>query len=132
MRPNRRLLIIFLFLALISLTINAKKSCNLKIDRKNINVGIVYDTDPVKTYIIKFKNKSKKRLKITDIRTSCGCLSAEYPRYMIDPGKGGEIKLVLDLTNFHPMEIEKKAGIYTNLDESPQVVMLTGEFRYAN
>ncbi len=43
--------------------------------------------------IFKFKNTGNQPLIITNIQTSCGCTTPEWPRDPIMPGTSGEIKV---------------------------------------
>ena len=63
-------------LLLIALPLNAQK---LQVIDKEIDCGKVEYNKPV-TASFKMKNKGGKRLTISDVRVSCGCISTEYPK----------------------------------------------------
>ncbi|MEM6965861.1 MAG: DUF1573 domain-containing protein [Bacteroidota bacterium] len=51
-------------------------------------------------HTFKFKNTGEVPLLIGDANTTCGCTVPTYPREYIQPGKGGEIKVIFDTKNF--------------------------------
>lgn len=50
-------------------------------------------------HTFKFKNTGEVPLLIGDARSTCGCTVPSYPQEYIQPGKGGEIKVVFDTKN---------------------------------
>lgn len=48
------------------------------------------------TAIFSFKNTGKYPLLIHNVETSCGCTSSEWPRYLINPTKSEEIRVIYD------------------------------------
>lgn len=130
---NSRVIILMLSLALLMVFVPsyARKTAKIKVDKTTIDVGVMDNISNVRTISIGFVNKGKEKLKISEIRTSCGCLTVTYPQYLIAPGEKGMIKAVLDLRNLSPMHIDKKIAIYSNSKKSPLVITVTGEYKYA-
>ncbi len=48
------------------------------------------------TAIFKFKNISKQDIQLTNVKTSCGCTGADWPREVIKKKKDGEIIVKYD------------------------------------
>jgi hypothetical protein len=48
------------------------------------------------TYRFKFKNTGTVPLKITDVKTSCGCTASDYTRSPVPPGGDGFVEVVFD------------------------------------
>ena len=54
------------------------------------NMGTILWEQP-KTAVFKLTNKSSNPLRITNVRTDCGCTSVSFPKEEIEPGGTGEI-----------------------------------------
>ncbi|RYD75986.1 MAG: DUF1573 domain-containing protein [Sphingobacteriales bacterium] len=100
----KQLLLLFLVAASFSFTSkNAKLPVNstfavvadnqttVKWENQEIDLGIIKHQVP-KTVEFVFTNTGKTPLIITDVKTSCGCTVAEYPKEPIAPGAKGAIK----------------------------------------
>lgn len=118
-------------LSLVAIPLSAGKSPKLKLERTDIDLGVVYNKQPTLDFVIKFTNGGREQLRITEIRSSCPCLSTEYPRGMIAKGQKGEIKATLDLRAFTAGNFEKKLQIFSNSSKEPQVIVVHGEYKYA-
>ena len=51
----------------------------LQVTRPTVNCGPVAYNKPI-TATFEMRNKGNRKLKITDVRTSCGCIGVEYPK----------------------------------------------------
>ncbi len=60
-----------------------------------------------------FRNTGEKLLFINDVRSSCGCTIADYPKDPIVPGKGGKITAMFT-TLRHPGEHRKLVMVKAN------------------
>lgn len=88
------------------------------------DLGRITQGQPV-TVSYQFVNKGKTPLVISEVRASCGCTAAEYPRTPIAPGQTGVIKAVYNAASvgrFH-----KTLTVISNAAESQIVLSLTGE-----
>ena len=109
-----------LALALTALPLSAQK---LQVIDKTVDCGKVEYNKPV-TATFKMKNKGGRKLIISDVRVSCGCLSAEYPKEEIPSGEEFVLKLTYDarqLGHFY-----KEACIYSNGTKEPVYLTMTG------
>ena len=77
---------------MIALTTTAQ---SLKPAKSTIEVGQMAYMRPT-TYTIEYHNVSDKTVRITRVDTGCGCVTAEYPKSEIAPGKKAEIVLTFD------------------------------------
>lgn len=95
----------------------------LQVAKGTIDCGKVKYRHPV-TATFEMKNKGGKKLKIQDVRVSCGCLDAEYPKYEIASGESFTLKLTYDakqMGHFH-----KEARIYSNGSKQPVSLVMNG------
>lgn len=67
------------------------------------------------------KNRGKSVLRITDVRTDCGCTTARFDQ-AIPPGGEGKITLKLDVKNFQG-HVKKNAVVSSNDPQNPRVVL---------
>ncbi len=81
---------------------------HLSFEKKNINLGEVYDKDGSRTALFKFTNTGSEAALIDKIETSCGCTTAEYPTDTIFPGQNGIIKVLYN-------SLGQKNGGFTNI-----------------
>lgn len=122
------LLFVFLFCFAYSY---ASKTAKLKLERTTIDLGVIYNTQSTHNIVIPFKNKGKQNLLISEVRSSCGCLTVQFPRDGFKPGDSGEIVVTLSTTHFVPQKFEKKIQIFSNSSASPQIVTIRGEYRFS-
>ena len=107
-------------LLLIALPLNAQK---LQVIDKEIDCGKVEYNKPV-TASFKMKNKGGKRLTISDVRVSCGCISTEYPKAEIPSGEEFTLKVTYDARQLG--HFFKEACIYSNGTKEPVYISMMG------
>jgi Protein of unknown function (DUF1573) len=93
-------------------------------DSTQEDLGRIAQGQPV-TVTYQFVNKGKTPLVISEVKASCGCTAAEYPRTPVAPGQTGLIKAVYNAASagrFH-----KTLTVISNAAESQIVLTLTGE-----
>ena len=101
---------------------------NDSIDLGTLRTG----NDAVRTVYYDFRNAGRETLTVKRVRVSCDCMKVEVEP-MVIPSRGkGRVKVVLNLSNAYPMEIDKTIGIYSNDEKSPSVLRLTGLLRDRN
>ena len=73
--------------------------------------------------VFTFTNTGDKPLIIKDVKTSCGCTAAEYPKPtdLIAPGQKGQIKVQYD-TNI-PNAFSKSISIFSNAKENGRKIL---------
>lgn len=72
----------------------------------------------------KFKNTGAQPLVILDVTTSCGCISAEFPKEPVAAGKEAEIAVVYKADK--PEHFNKTVTVYCNAENAPFTVKVTG------
>ena len=95
-------------LLFIAMPLHAQK---LQVIDKEIDCGKVEYNKPV-TATFKMKNKGGRKLLISDVRVSCGCISAEYPKNEISSGDEFTLKVTYDARQLG--HFFKEACIYSN------------------
>lgn len=70
-------------------------NARMTFEAKAHDFGQIWDTEPVETKF-KFTNSGSEPLKITDIRSSCGCTVPELPKRVFEPGESGELTVIFN------------------------------------
>lgn len=127
-------LITFLFIAFVSLSINAQevKPVETTVDPNAPVFEFEFDVidygkievaaDGLR--IFKFKNIGKSPLVISRIQSSCGCTVPEKPEKPIMPGASGEIKVKYD-TN-RQGGFSKEITVFSNASEPEKKLRIKG------
>lgn len=92
-------------------------------DRTEQDFGTILWKEPVSAKFT-VTNRGNQPLVITYVSTDCGCTDAQWTQSPIAPGASGEVTATFDaglLGRFH-----KSIGIYSNAEETPTYLMLTG------
>lgn len=95
----------------------------LVVGKGQVDCGKVAFQKPV-TAVFELRNKGSRRLKIEDVKVSCGCVAAEYPKGEIEGGERFKLKLTYDAKQLG--HFEKTAGIYSNGSKKPVYLKMTG------
>jgi len=74
-------------------------------------------------HVYKFKNTGDAPLKIKDVKTTCGCTVADYPKKKIKPGKKGKITVDFD-THDKNGPYAKGVNIYYNGGEANLIILI--------
>lgn len=72
----------------------------------------------------KLKNTGAQPLVILDVTTSCGCISADFPKEPVAAGKEAEIAVVYKADK--PEHFNKTVTVYCNAGNAPFTVKVTG------
>lgn len=76
------------------------------------------------TATFKIKNKGSKHMRIDDVRVSCGCLKADYPKDEIADGGEFTVRLTYDARQLG--HFFKEAAIYCNGSDKPVYISMKG------
>lgn len=95
----------------------------LSVAKTTVNCGPVAYDKPV-TATFEMRNKGNRKLKITDVRTACGCTGVEYPKGDIGAGEKFTLKLIYDARQLG--HFNKSARIVSNGTKEPLIVNMTG------
>jgi hypothetical protein len=102
-------------------TVNVAK---MTFEEEVYDFGEVNQGDVVE-HVFKFTNTGKIPLLISTARSTCGCTVPEWPKELIDPGEGGEIKVKFD-TRGKANDQQKPVTIRANTYPMTNKVMLKG------
>jgi len=96
----------------------------LSFDQTTQELGTMLWHTP-RTATFKLTNKGTSDLRITEVRTDCGCTAADYTRTAISPGATGEIKATYNAEMLG--HFSKGLAVYTNLSEKPVYLTIMGQ-----
>lgn len=95
----------------------------LSVTKTTVNCGTVAYDKPV-TAKFELRNKGSRKLKITDVKTSCGCTGVEYPKEEIPAGETFTLRLTYDARQLG--HFDKSACIVSNGSKKPVYVNMKG------
>ncbi len=84
---------------------------------------IDYDSEAVAIFV--FKNMTKQSVKLTNVKTSCGCTGAEWPREEIAKKKKNKITVKYDSKRVG--KFQKTVYVYVEGQENPIQLEIKGE-----
>ncbi|MEC3905455.1 DUF1573 domain-containing protein [Tamlana sp. 2201CG12-4] len=115
-------LITFLFIGLISYSVNAQ--AKIKFKTETIDYGTV-EKGSNGVRIFEFTNTGNEPLIISKVSSSCGCTIPKKPKEPILPGKTGEIEVKYDTNRVTP--IRKTITVISNADTPTVALKIKGE-----
>ncbi len=89
-----------------------------RVQRPVQDVGAVEKGEQI-THDFVIRNEGSATLEITEVKPSCGCTVAEYPR-TIEPGASGTIRSVVETKDFKG-PIAKSVAVFTNDPDNPRI-----------
>lgn len=90
---------------------------------KVVDCGQVTYQNPV-TAEFEIKNKDNHAVRISDVRTSCGCIAVDYPKNDIQGDAAFMVRVTYDAQTMG--RFEKLIDIYTDGNESPVMLTMRG------
>jgi hypothetical protein len=93
------------------------------LEKKMVSFGEI-EMGTTKSVLLSFTNTGGKTLVLSDVYTTCGCTTVDWPRDPFLPGKSGTIKISYNPTETGPFS--KTISIYTNAQNSLEVVQIEG------
>ena len=111
-----------LFSALAGFTLFANAQ-TIVTDNEVIDLGnIIYETPSTATF--QLKNNGHEPLVLQDVKTSCGCTKAEYPKQPIQPGESFSISATYDARQLG--HFLKDIALYSNVSPKPYYLSIRG------
>lgn len=110
-------------MALASLQADAQR---LTVEKETVDCGSVAYDAPV-TAVFELRNKGARKLKISEVRTSCGCIGVDYPKQEVGGGDRFKVRLTYDARQLG--HFEKSAAIYSNGSKEPLYLTMRGVVR---
>lgn len=108
---------------LLLLALLPAKAQKLFVVTPEVNCGPTGYESPI-TAVFELQNKGSKKLRIKDVKVSCGCTSVEYPRNDIPGGETFQVKMTYDARQLG--HFQKQAAIYSNGAEKPVYLKMKG------
>jgi hypothetical protein len=98
-------------------SVKAVKGPKIQFAETSYDFGTAAQNTAVK-HLFKFKNVGTDTLKITQVKTSCGCTAAESSK-IIPPHKNGQITVTYN-TGSNLGKVSKTVYVFSNDAEAPQ------------
>lgn len=98
----------------------------LAVTKGTVDCGNVEYNHPTKA-VFELKNKGFRRLKLEDVRTSCGCVLVDYPKEDIGAGDKFTITMTYDARQLG--HFAKSVRIVSNADKQPVYLTMKGVVR---
>lgn len=99
------------------------KAQRLLVVTPEVNCGPTGYESPV-TAVFELQNKGSRKLRISDVKVSCGCTSVDYPRNDIPGGEKFQLKMTYDARQLG--HFQKQATIYSNGSDKPVLLTMKG------
>lgn len=93
-------------------------------DKKTLDAGQVNKDNPVEL-TFEFTNSGNVPLTIHNVKPSCGCTVASFPKEPIMPGEKAEIKTTYNAAKVG--KFRKSVVVTSNTDPAKQTLIITGE-----
>lgn len=101
------------------------KQAKIEFVKTTHDFGTIVDGTKV-NYAFKFTNTGDADLRFTNVRATCGCTVADYPKTPIEPGKSGKIKVSFDSSKRIGQNF-KQVTVMTNTVPSTTVLTIQAE-----
>ncbi|MDC3230111.1 DUF1573 domain-containing protein [Bacteroidota bacterium] len=98
---------------------------NIKFSKLNFNFGIVNKDQVISRYIT-FKNDGKRDLVISNVKSSCGCTIANWPKNPIAPNNSDSLLLELNTSSLNG-KIMKTVTIISNSKPNTKVITINAQ-----
>ena len=101
---------------------HSEDSSSFRFESRYIDAGTLNENDQPKTLYFAFTNIGRDTLHISQIRTTCSCLTAFCDRVVIAPGENAEIVTRYNPKG-HPGTFERRIFVYTGENTRPSAVL---------
>ena len=108
---------------LLLLALLPAKAQKLNVITPEVNCGPTGYESPI-TAVFELQNKGSRKLRISDVKVSCGCTSVDYPRNDIPGGETFQLKMTYDARQLG--HFQKQAAIYSNGSAKPVLLTMKG------
>lgn len=100
---------------------------NIKFSKLDFNFGIVNKGQVISRYIT-FKNDGKRDLVISNVKSSCGCTIANWPKNPIAPNNSDSLLLELNTSSLNG-KIMKTVTIISNSNPNTKVITINAQIK---
>lgn len=118
-----------LFMLLFCVEVGAKKLPVLRFEKTTIDFGELDPDNPQAECVFTFTNVGKSKLIIHQVKTTCGCTTADYTKEPISPGGTGTIRVRYDGTGNRPGRIMKTIQVFSNAKDGMARIFIRGELK---
>jgi len=98
---------------------------NIKFSKLNFNFGTIEKGEVISRYI-SFKNDGKRDLVISNVKSSCGCTVADWPKNPIAPNHSDSLLLELNSSSLNG-KIMKTVTIISNSKPNTKVITINAQ-----
>ena len=98
---------------------------NIKFSKLNLNFGTIEKGEVISRYIT-FKNDGKRDLVISNVKSSCGCTVADWPKNPIAPNHSDSLLLELSSSSLNG-KIMKTVTIISNSKPNTKVITINAQ-----
>lgn len=106
-----------------TLSAHTKPKATIEWDEMSYDFGEIPFNKPIQIDF-SFKNPGMIPLIISDVKTSCGCTVADFPKQPINSGAKGTIKVTFDAKS--PGYFSKTVTVYSNSQEGLTQLFIKG------
>ena len=99
------------------------KAQRLLVVTPEVNCGPTGYESPV-TAVFELQNKGSRKLRISDVKVSCGCTAVDFPHNDIPGGEKFQLKMTYDARQLG--HFQKQAAIYSNGSDKPVLLTMKG------
>ena len=117
--------IIFLFTLSFFFAFNSYSQANFNFEKTDHHFGDIPAGSDTLWYDFKFSNSGAQPLEITDVRTSCDCTLAEWPKEAVQPGKAAFIRAGFKIEG-KSGRFDKSIIIFANTQPATTILNITG------
>lgn len=104
---------------------NRSEQPNIKFSNLDLNFGTVEKGQIISSYIT-FKNDGKRDLVISNVKSSCGCTIANWPKNPIAPNNSDSLLLELNTSSLNG-KIMKTVTIISNSKPNTKVITINAQ-----
>lgn len=117
--------ITLLFFVCIALIFTAQAQADMNFKQTSYDFGNVKPGSDTLWHSFTFTNTGNEALQIQDVKTSCDCTLAEWPKGLIQPGKSAVVRAGFKLAN-KSGSFEKSVIIIANTSPATSIVTIKG------
>ena len=128
------LVVIALLIGLISTGCKGKKQqeenllpTEMSFSEKSFDFGNMVKSETV-LHTFTFANTGNNILRISDVETTCGCTTVDYPKETIAPGGTGKIEVAFNSSGRYGKQY-KEIRIFANIPKGYQTLQLTASIK---
>lgn len=118
----------YLFIAILHLSIltRAQNGAIMHFNKSVHSFNVIKEVDGKVNYDFVFVNKGNVPVIIKQVKSTCGCMSPQWTKAPVLPGKKGFVRATFDPDN-RPGNFDKTITVYTNAKHPVQLLRIRGK-----